>query len=352
LSCQLDQLKLEAALNGKKSSEVDSRSKLISYLREQKAAFKDLRKGFLPPKPPPDRRSIVQSSPGFIATFKGEDWFYHGKDRLDTIIGSGAYAGKLKRALANEGLMGTSPGGGNPRFVVSRPAFRGKGKDRHAYVCAFKTKIIEERQTAREEVGVFASRVNGRVALWTHAQKVEPAPFIARGFHHCDEYYAWRLDWYADGVDLIKALRRTGFVIPRSNLTQIISALKHLRKPDGLLFATPSTKLPTLKNFFLLQFKPNRRADTLRLYPVIWNYELYLCASIPTQPQAMAKLSKLPKDADVRRFEKEHALFIKFYETKKSAILELRDLAKTIDIPEVDRKMEAIRKMRTVDPAS
>jgi hypothetical protein len=129
--------------------------------------------------------------------------------------------------------------------------------------------------------------------------------------------------------------------------------MKHLRQPNGQLLATPSTKLPTLKNFFLLLFRPNKKAETLRLYPVIWGHELYLCASIPTQPQAMAKLAKLPKDADVRRhFDKESALFIEFYEAKKSAILELRDLTKTIDIPDVDREVEAIRKMRTVDPSS
>jgi putative DNA primase/helicase len=39
LGCQPDQLKLEAAHNGKKSSEVDSRSKLITYLREQKSGI-------------------------------------------------------------------------------------------------------------------------------------------------------------------------------------------------------------------------------------------------------------------------------------------------------------------------
>jgi hypothetical protein len=124
LSCQHDQLKLEATDKGMKSPKVDLRSKLINYLRKRKDAFDDLAEGFLARRPLRDGKPIVQSSPGFIATFKGEDWFYLGNDRLEAIIGSGDAARNLKKALAADGFMDTSSGGGTPRFVVSRPVFR------------------------------------------------------------------------------------------------------------------------------------------------------------------------------------------------------------------------------------
>jgi len=81
------------------------------------------------------------SVPGYVATFKDKKWFYLTADQLRGIIGTGENADRLKKELAEEGLLARTPNG---RYVVQRPIFSGaKGNKGWPQVHALRTRLLK-----------------------------------------------------------------------------------------------------------------------------------------------------------------------------------------------------------------
>ena len=137
LSCQIDGLRVaqEIADDQKSASSSRLRQRLIAYLNEHADELLDLCSHQL-------RRSEHKfgSVSGYVATFKGERWLHLTADQFKAIVGTGADASKLKKELANEGLMAKT----KDRFVVQRPIFSGaKTNKGHCSVHAFRASILD-----------------------------------------------------------------------------------------------------------------------------------------------------------------------------------------------------------------
>jgi hypothetical protein len=81
------------------------------------------------------------SVPGYFATFKGKKWLYLTADQLTRMIGRGGRPGKLKKELAQAGMMASTSNG---KFVVQRPIFSGaKGNKGYGSVHA-RLKLLKD----------------------------------------------------------------------------------------------------------------------------------------------------------------------------------------------------------------
>jgi hypothetical protein len=140
LSCQLDGLRVvkqEAKPEGKSepASAGSLRAKLITWLGDHQHEFMDLDK-----KRPKKGSHEFGSVPGYLAFFKGKQWFYLTADQLRQIIGSGTGAAQLKKGLADAKLLEKAGG----RYVVQRPIFSGEvGNKGWEWAHAFNASILE-----------------------------------------------------------------------------------------------------------------------------------------------------------------------------------------------------------------
>ncbi|MGZ5529954.1 MAG: DUF927 domain-containing protein [Limisphaerales bacterium] len=139
LSCQLDGLRHVQAEHLETDTSVSGlRRKLITYLREGRSKFMDLDE---------DKPGLAEhefgSVPGYIATFKRKKWFYLTDNQLGQIIGTGENTDRLKKELAEKGLLARTPNG---RYVVQRPIFSGaKGNKGWRQVHAFRGRLVKRQ---------------------------------------------------------------------------------------------------------------------------------------------------------------------------------------------------------------
>jgi hypothetical protein len=139
LSCQLDGLRGAKAEHLATDTSVSGLCrKLITHLRDHRSKFMDLDED----KPRLDEHQLG-SVPGYIATFKGKKWFYLADNQLVQIIGTGENADRLKKELAERGLLARTPKG---RYVVQRPIFSGaKGNKGWRQVHAFRARVLNHQ---------------------------------------------------------------------------------------------------------------------------------------------------------------------------------------------------------------
>jgi uncharacterized protein DUF927 len=136
MSCQLDSVRIAHNGGEAANSTQDLRNKLMAYLNRESSKFMDLTID----RPRRDAHELG-SAPGYSDVYKGENWLYLVADQLDRIIGTGEEARQLKKELADEALLDRKASSG--RFVVQRLVFKGgKGNKNHAWVCAFKARIL------------------------------------------------------------------------------------------------------------------------------------------------------------------------------------------------------------------
>jgi putative DNA primase/helicase len=135
LACQLDGLRAAKAEHlAADTSDAGLRRKLVTYFQDQHRQFMDLDQ-----RKPRLSKHELGSVPGYVATFKGEKWFYLSDNQLRRIIGTGNDAVELKKELVDEGLMAPGPDG---RYVVQRPIFSGaKGNKGWPQVHAFRARL-------------------------------------------------------------------------------------------------------------------------------------------------------------------------------------------------------------------
>jgi len=146
LSCHLDSARLlkdQSQITSSSSSVQTPRQKLVTYLTEQQAEFLDLSAGL------PDREEHEFGSvPGYIASHKGEKWYYVAPEQLRELLGGQSNVKELAKTLVADGLMAKLPESrSESRWVVQRPIFSGKGNKGYERVYAFRASILE-RQAA------------------------------------------------------------------------------------------------------------------------------------------------------------------------------------------------------------
>ena len=133
LRCELDGLRANVVTS--ESPAPSLRNKLLGYLQKHKAEFLDLDTR----RPRPENHKFG-SVPGYVATFKGNEWLYLTAEQLNSVIGTGDKASALKKELVEAGLMAAT----KDRFVVQRPIFSGpKGNKGFRSVHAFKVSILD-----------------------------------------------------------------------------------------------------------------------------------------------------------------------------------------------------------------
>jgi putative DNA primase/helicase len=137
LACQLDGLRHSQTKNHQADSSVTGlRRKVVSYLADNRGQFLDI-------KMPSVGTHTFGSVPGYLATFKGKEWFYLTADQLKMIIGTRNSADQLKAQLVADGLLDQDSTG---RYVVQRRIFSGgKGNKGYERVHAFSAKILQDR---------------------------------------------------------------------------------------------------------------------------------------------------------------------------------------------------------------
>ena len=138
LACQLDGLRLAKAEHLARDRSVPGlHRKLIAYLLRHRSKFLNLNKSKLGPgahKP--------GSAPGYVARFKGQNWFYLTSPQLRKIIGNDTNAKSLRKELVTRKLMDRSS---SSRDLVQRPFFSGvRGNKGHVWVHAFRSRILEQ----------------------------------------------------------------------------------------------------------------------------------------------------------------------------------------------------------------
>ena len=138
LACQLDGLRSAKAEHLASDRSVPGlQRKLIAYLIEHRGKLVDLNKRKLRlggHKP--------GSAAGYVASFKGKNWFYLTSAQLQRIIGNDANAKALKKELVAKKLMASRSGG---RDLVQRPFFYGApGNKGHIWVHAIRTRILKQ----------------------------------------------------------------------------------------------------------------------------------------------------------------------------------------------------------------
>jgi putative DNA primase/helicase len=134
LSCQVDGLTMPTS-DPKLAPAVPLKSQLIAWLQQHQHEFMDLDK-----KRPKKGAHEFGSVPGYMATFKGQKWFYLKADQLHEIICGGTEADQLKKGLVASKLLEKAGG----RYVVQRPVFSGEtGNKGWEWVHAFKASILE-----------------------------------------------------------------------------------------------------------------------------------------------------------------------------------------------------------------
>jgi putative DNA primase/helicase len=138
MSCQLDGLRhSQTQIDKADTSVADLRGKLVRYLADHRKEFRNLDK-----KMPRVDKHTFGSVPGYFASFKGKKWFYLTAEQLTHIIGGSGNGNQLKKELANDGLVATTPKG---KYLVQRPIFVAKGNKGHKWVHAFRLNILQDR---------------------------------------------------------------------------------------------------------------------------------------------------------------------------------------------------------------
>jgi hypothetical protein len=139
LSCQLDGLRHSQVKREQVDTSVTGlRRKVVSYLADNRGQFRNL-----DIKMPSVGTHTFGSVPGYLATFKGKEWFYLTADQLKMIIGTRNSADQLKAQLVADGLLDQDSTG---RYVVQRRIFSGgKGNKGYERVHAFSAKILQDR---------------------------------------------------------------------------------------------------------------------------------------------------------------------------------------------------------------
>ena len=138
LACQLDGLRSAKAEHLASDRSVPGlQRRLIAYLLEHRGKLVDLNKRKLRlggHKP--------GSAAGYVASFKGKNWFYLTSAQLQQIIGNDANAKALKKELVAKKLMASRSGGPD---LVQRPFFYGApGNKGHIWVHAIRTRILKQ----------------------------------------------------------------------------------------------------------------------------------------------------------------------------------------------------------------
>ena len=135
LACQLDGLRqLSSNPTVGEPNESALRTKLTSYLRDNRSSFMDL--GLSRPRKGIDDLDAV---PGYVGCNKEKGWLYLTDKKLKVVIGTSSNAVALKQSLIQEALMENQKQG----FVVQRRIFTGgTGTQNYAWVCAFKPMIL------------------------------------------------------------------------------------------------------------------------------------------------------------------------------------------------------------------
>jgi hypothetical protein len=156
-------------------------------------------------------------------------------------------------------------------------------------------------------------------------------------------FYAAHVQTLNGAKRLAKAIQDAGFTIveppagangrrPPNQLARMLGLAKKLTggATDNKLLvrSSASSVAAGMTNFYAINHTKTRDPNSIRVYPLIYNDELFLCVPIGNQPAQANKMRALPKIVGVGKFDKYSKMAVQTFATPKKAAQALTNIAK------------------------
>lgn len=139
--------------------------------------------------------------------------------------------------------------------------------------------------------------------------------------------------------------------IPDTNINMMKTVLKKMKQgPDALMrFQHQNINKNTmdLKNFFRRIHKPDEANQLIvKLYPIIWDGQVYLCVNATTHSQkALRRLTNIKPTGNYTRFTLKKDMKIFFFKSKVEAGVELQSLSRFMTVTNMDQAKASVKEL-------
>lgn len=194
---------------------------------------------------------------------------------------------------------------------------------------------------------VDATVINGMVALTTypiegHFDKLEGASGKVWSIIPTFAYIT--INTYQGAQNLVDKLEQE-FVIPETTATRILSLAKALKtrgKPSMVKQSGPLT-FANLKNFIKINHTDTSADDQLKVYPVVWNGLLVVCAIQRIQPKAFNRFTKLRVSGCKQAVVNNTPSAYLFFPNNRAAMNELKRINERLHVINYDEIMDELK---------